>query len=64
MSFQDEAYEPQDAIGQTIPATLVAGGAGLLASAVQNTLTKENVGPMGVITRTGSSIATFGMSDG
>jgi len=60
MSSQDEAYEPQDAIAQTIPATLLAGGAGLLASAVQNTLTKQNVGAMGVFTRTGSSIAIFG----
>ena len=60
MSGQEEAYEPQDALGKTIPAALIAGTAGLLASAVQNTLTKENVGPMGVFTRTGGQIATFG----
>ena len=57
----DDNYEPQDAIAKTIPATLIAGTAGLLASAVKNTLTKENVGPMGVFTRTGGTIAVFGM---
>ena len=60
MSSQDETYEPQDAIAQTIPAAGIAGTAGLLASAVQNTLTRQNVGPMGVFTRTGGNIAVLG----
>ena len=63
MSSQDDSYHPQDAVGQTLPATMIAGTAGLLASAVKNTLTKENVGPMGIFTRTGGHIALFGMEN-
>lgn len=42
--------------------TALTGGVGLLASAVQNTLTRQNVGPWGVLTRTGGTIGIFGTS--
>lgn len=55
-------FKPRDTIGLATKGTLILGGTGLFVSAVQNTLTKQNVGPFGVITRTGGTIATFGTS--
>ena len=55
-----EAYEPQDAIADSFRATRLVGGAGLLLAAVQNTMTRQNVGAMGVVTRYGGTIALFG----
>lgn len=60
MPEQEVEYHPKDAIGITIHNTLITGGAGLFASTVQNTLTKQNVGAFGVFTRTGGTIAAFG----
>lgn len=62
MSSQEEAvYQPKDAIGLGVTSTLVMGAAGLTVSAIQNTLTKQNVSGWGVFTRTGGSIALFGV---
>lgn len=58
---EERAYEPKDAIAQTLQAIALTGGAGLLASAVQNSLAKQNVGVWGVFTRTGSTISIFGL---
>ncbi|PWY88488.1 NADH-ubiquinone oxidoreductase 213 kDa subunit [Aspergillus heteromorphus CBS 117.55] len=43
---------------------MITGGVGLFASAVQNTLTKRNVGPMGVFTRSGGTIGIFAAMGG
>lgn len=56
----EHEYHPKDAVGATIKATAVTGGAGAFISAIQNTLTKQNVGAFGVFTRTGGTIAVFG----
>jgi hypothetical protein len=56
----DHPYHPVDAIGKTVKAALVTGTAGAFVSTIQNTLTKQNVGMMGVFTRTGSTVAVFG----
>ena len=56
-----EQHHPQDAIGAATKALLMTGGAGLFISAIQNSLQRENVGALGVFTRTGGTIATFGM---
>lgn len=53
-------YRPKDAIGAAVSTTLITGTAGLFASAVQNTLQKQNIGPWGVFTRTGGTVALFG----
>lgn len=58
----EELYEPKDAVGATVKSTLVAGTAGTFVSAIQNVLSKQNVGAFGVFTRTGGTIATFGMA--
>lgn len=57
----DHSYHPQDAVRKGAAATAATGGAGLFVSAIQNTLTKQNVNAWGVFTRTGSTIAVFGM---
>ena len=61
MAAEEEPYRPKDAISQSIQGTLIVGGAGLLISAVQNTLAKQNVGAWGIFTRTGGTVGTFGL---
>ena len=58
----EETYHPKDAVGATVKATAIAGTAGTFISAIQNVLTKQNVGAFGIFTRTGSTIAVFGMA--
>lgn len=53
-------YQPKDALGAAIKATMVTGAAGTFISTIQNTLTKQNVGAFGIFTRTGGTIAVFG----
>lgn len=61
MATKDKpTYQPQDAISQSLHSTMILGGTGLFVSAVQNTLTRQNVSAWGVVTRTGSTIWTFG----
>lgn len=54
-------YQPKDAVGAAVKATGVTGVAGLFVSTIQNTLAKSNVGAFSVFTRTGGTIAIFGM---
>ena len=62
MPPENEAqYKSKDAIGLAIESTLVMGAAGLTISAIQNTLTKQNISGWGVLTRTGGIIAIFGV---
>lgn len=62
-SHQEHAFHPKDAIAYTMTATFQVGGAGALVAAIQNTLTRQNVGAMGFFTRFGGTTATFGASD-
>ena len=55
-------YQPKDAVGDGIYATMVMGGAGLTISAIQNALTRTNVGPWAVFSRSGGVIGTFSLS--
>src|SRR5437763_5518203 len=57
-------YEPKDAIAQSVRSATFTGSAGLLLAAVQNTLSRENVGAFGVFTKFGGTIALFGISPG
>jgi len=59
-SSEERPYQPKDAIGGTIKATMITTGAGAFVSAIQNTLTKQNVGAMAIFSRTGGTIAVFG----
>lgn len=60
MAPEGEHYHPKDAVKAAISGTMVTGGAGALVSAVQNSLSKRNVGAWGIFTRTGSTIGIFG----
>ena len=60
MPSDQDVYHPKDAIGIALKSTAIMGAAGAMVSGIQNTLTKQNVGPMGVFTRTGGTIAVFG----
>lgn len=59
---EDPPFKRHDAIGAATRGTLILGGAGFVVSSIQNTLTKQNVGVFGVVTRTGGTIVTAGMS--
>ncbi|KAE8410338.1 hypothetical protein BDV36DRAFT_278090 [Aspergillus pseudocaelatus] len=61
---EDHSYHPKDAIQATMKTTMLTGGVGLFASAVQNTLTRKNVGPFGVFVRSGSTIGIFAAMGG
>ncbi|QDS77870.1 hypothetical protein FKW77_000262 [Venturia effusa] len=58
-AYQEEAFHPRDAIAYTMTTTFTVGGAGALLAAIQNTLTRQNVGAMGFFTRFGGTTATF-----
>lgn len=58
----EDHYRPKNTIMAALNTTMLTGGVGLCASAVQNTLVKKNVGPWGVFVRSGSTITLFGMS--
>jgi hypothetical protein len=62
MASQDEHhhYHPKDTISAAMKTTMLTGAVGLFASAVQNTLTRKNVGPWGVFVRSGGTIGVFG----
>ena len=61
MASDDEQYHPKDSVKAAIQGTMVMGGAGAFVSAIQNTLTRKNVSAWGFITRTGGTIAVFGI---
>ena len=57
---QPGPYQPKDALRKSLNATFWVGGAGLIKAAVSNSLARENVGAMGVFTRSGGTIVSFG----
>ncbi|KAN0080554.1 hypothetical protein V8E54_003758 [Elaphomyces granulatus] len=61
---EEKKYHPKDVISAAMKTTMLTGGIGLFASAVQNTLVKQNVGPWGVFVRTGSTITIFAAMGG
>jgi hypothetical protein len=64
MASHDETYHPRDTLANTANTTLQLSVAGTILAGVQNTLRKQNVGAMGIITRSGGIIAVFGASRG
>ncbi|KAK9600154.1 hypothetical protein V6Z92_000244 [Aspergillus fumigatus] len=66
MASQDEHYHyhPKDTISAAMKTTMLTGAVGLFASAVQNTLTRKNVGPWGVFVRSGGTIGVFAAMGG
>ncbi|MCJ1246542.1 hypothetical protein MMC30_003750 [Trapelia coarctata] len=64
MASQERLYQPKDAVTAGIKSTMITGSAGAMVSAIQNTLTKQNVSAWGVVTRTGGTIAVFAAMGG
>lgn len=59
MASHDDTYQPRDTLANTAKTTLQLTTAGAVVAGVQNTLRKQNVGAMGIITRSGGIIALF-----
>jgi hypothetical protein len=60
MADQHATYHPRDALANTGSTMLQTTAVGAVIAGVQNTLRKQNVGAMGIITRSGGVIALFG----
>ncbi|KAH7393974.1 hypothetical protein DE146DRAFT_660427 [Phaeosphaeria sp. MPI-PUGE-AT-0046c] len=59
MADQTPSYHPVDALANTASSTLQTTAVGAVIAGVQNTLRKQNVGVMGIVTRSGGIIALF-----
>lgn len=57
----DVPYHSKDAVSSAVRVGLIGGAAGFFSAAIQNSLAKQNVGAMGVFTRHGVTIGTYGM---
>lgn len=60
MADQHATYHPQDTLANTGNAMLQTTAVGAVLAGVQNTLRKQNVGALGIITKSGGTIALFG----
>jgi hypothetical protein len=61
MADQHATFYPRDALSNTANTTLQTTAVGAVMAGVQNTLRKQNVGAMGIITRSGGVIALYGV---
>ncbi|RAR01662.1 tubulin folding cofactor c [Stemphylium lycopersici] len=59
MADQHTTFHPRDALANTTSTTLQTATAGAIIAGVQNTLRKQNVGAMGIFTRSGGIIALY-----
>ncbi|KAF2466741.1 uncharacterized protein BDR25DRAFT_305958 [Lindgomyces ingoldianus] len=59
MAAEHDAFHPVDTLANTASTILQTTACGAIVAGVQNTLRKQNVGAMGIITRSGHIIATF-----
>lgn len=57
----DNAYHPHDVLDETAKTAIVGLGAGFFLAAIQNAMSKRNVGAFGVITRGSPLIGLAGM---
>lgn len=55
----DDHYHPVDAVKTGIQGAMITGAAGLFAASIKNATRRENVGALGVFTRSGGMIFTF-----
>ncbi|KAF9701639.1 hypothetical protein EKO04_000734 [Ascochyta lentis] len=64
MADQQPTYHPRDALSNTGSSMLQTTAIGAVIAGVQNTLRKQNVGAMGVLTKSGGTIALFAAAGG
>ena len=60
MADQHATFHPRDALANTMSTMLQTTAMGAVVAGVQNTLRKQNVGAMGILTRSGGLIALYG----
>ena len=60
MADQHATFHPRDTLSNTASTTLQTTAIGAIVAGVQNTLRKQNVGAMGILTRSGGVIALYG----
>lgn len=56
---EEEIYHARDAIKSGVKGAIAGGSVGLFAAAVQNSLSKQNLGVWGVIRRHGGTAAAL-----
>ncbi|KAJ5082843.1 NADH-ubiquinone oxidoreductase [Penicillium argentinense] len=56
----DDSYHPKDAISAALKALTITGGIGLVGATAQVTVHKQNMSPLAVVTRFGSTITILG----
>jgi hypothetical protein len=59
MATEHDTFHPRDTLANTANTTLPLTACGAIVAGVQNTLRKQNVGAMGIITRSGGVIALY-----
>ncbi|KAF2641324.1 hypothetical protein P280DRAFT_468962 [Massarina eburnea CBS 473.64] len=59
MAAAHDTFHPRDTLSNTASTTLKLSTCGAIIAGVQNTLRRQNVGAVGIITRSGGIIATF-----
>ncbi|KAH6653040.1 hypothetical protein BKA67DRAFT_659686 [Truncatella angustata] len=57
--YPEHPFHAKNAIKSGVNGAMIGGAAGLIASAVQNSLAKTNVGAFGIFTRSGATVATL-----
>jgi hypothetical protein len=60
-SGHGHTYHPKDAIGESSKAGLKTGIVGAMFSGIQATLTRQNIGALGAVTKYGGTMAMFGI---
>ena len=60
MADHHETFHPRDTLANTASTTLKLTACGAIFAGVQNTLRKQNVGAMGIFTKSGGIIAVYG----
>jgi hypothetical protein len=60
-SGHGHSYHPKDAIGDASAAGLKTGIVGAMFSGIQATLTRQNIGAFGAVTKYGGTMGMFGM---
>lgn len=60
MADEHATFHPRDTLANTGSTTLQLTAVGAIVAGVQNTLRKQNVGAMGILTRSGGIIAVYG----
>jgi hypothetical protein len=58
----EDHFEPRDTLANTANTALKLTVVGVIFAGVQNTLRKQNVGAMGILTKSGGIIALYGAS--